>query len=117
MAYEKQNFIPGQKLKASELNHMEDGIANAVSVTDQTLSEEQKAQARANIGAAAEGEGADGYTPVKGTDYFTPEDIAAIVEEVVDYVRVEYPYVDLTEETWTFELEDGTSVSKQVMVV
>lgn len=51
MAYEKQNFLPGQKLKASELNHMEEGIADAVSVTEQTLSEEQKAQARENIGA------------------------------------------------------------------
>jgi hypothetical protein len=29
MAYEKQNFIPGQKLKAAQLNHMEDGIADA----------------------------------------------------------------------------------------
>lgn len=28
MAYEKQNFIPGQKLKAAELNHMEEGIAD-----------------------------------------------------------------------------------------
>ena len=49
MAYEKQNFIPGQKLKAAELNHMEDGIVNAVSVTEQTLSEAQKSQARKNL--------------------------------------------------------------------
>lgn len=49
MAYEKQNFIPGQKLKASQLNHIEDGIVNAVSVTEQTLSEAQKSQARKNL--------------------------------------------------------------------
>ena len=28
--YEKQNFVPGQKLKADQLNHMEDGIAAAL---------------------------------------------------------------------------------------
>jgi hypothetical protein len=49
MAYEKQNFTPGQKLKAAELNHMEEGIVNAVSVTEQTLSEAQKSQARKNL--------------------------------------------------------------------
>ena len=29
MSYEKQNFKDGEKLKASQLNHMEDGIAKA----------------------------------------------------------------------------------------
>ena len=28
MAYEKQNFIDGEILKAGELNHIEDGIVN-----------------------------------------------------------------------------------------
>lgn len=28
MAYEKQNFVPGQKLKAEELNKMEQGIVD-----------------------------------------------------------------------------------------
>lgn len=27
--------------------------------------------------------GADGYTPVKGTDYFTPDDQAAMVQAVI----------------------------------
>ena len=31
MAYEKQNFIPGQKLKAAQMNHIEEGLAD---VTD-----------------------------------------------------------------------------------
>ena len=48
--YEKQNFLPGQKLKAAQLNHMEDGIAAAVSVNEQTLTDKQRAQARKNIG-------------------------------------------------------------------
>jgi hypothetical protein len=51
MAYKKQHFIDDEVLEAAQLNHMEDGIANAVSVTEQNLSEEQKAQARKNIGA------------------------------------------------------------------
>lgn len=57
MAYEKQNFVPGQKLTADQMNHIEDGIADAVTINDpilrydkQTLTEEQQAQARANIG-------------------------------------------------------------------
>ena len=32
MSYEKQNFKDGEKLKASQLNHMEEGIANASGV-------------------------------------------------------------------------------------
>lgn len=51
MAYEKQNFVDDEVLDASQLNHMEDGIADAVSVNKQTLTEEQKAQARENIEA------------------------------------------------------------------
>lgn len=30
MAYEKQNFTDGKVLTAAQLNHMEDGIADAV---------------------------------------------------------------------------------------
>ena len=29
MNYEKQNFVDGQTLTAAQLNHMENGIANA----------------------------------------------------------------------------------------
>lgn len=56
MSYEKLGFESGQKLKAEHLNHMEEGIANAygsaetVLYTEQELTEEQKAQARENIG-------------------------------------------------------------------
>ena len=51
--------------------------------------------------------GADGYTPVKGTDYFTDEDKAELVAAVK---------ASLTTESWTFTLEDGTSVTKAVYV-
>lgn len=53
MAYVKHEFKSGEKLYASQLNEMDDQIYNSVSYTIQTLTEEQKAQARANIGATA----------------------------------------------------------------
>ena len=51
--YERQNFVKGQKLKADQLNHMEDGIVSAVSVNNQDLTPQQQAQARGNIGAVS----------------------------------------------------------------
>lgn len=50
MAYEKQTFTTGQVLEADHLNHMEEGIAAAVSFEEQTLTLQQKAQVRRNIG-------------------------------------------------------------------
>lgn len=54
MAYEKTVWVNGQApaLDADHLNKIEQGIADAVSVTPQSLSDAQKAQARTNIGAA-----------------------------------------------------------------
>ena len=37
MSYEKQNFVSGQTLYASQLNHMEEGIANAQKLTVGTV--------------------------------------------------------------------------------
>ena len=69
MSYKKQNFQSKEKLYASQLNAMDDqiynlteavennspegdgSVENAVLYTPQELTEEQKAQARANIGA------------------------------------------------------------------
>ena len=70
--------------------------------TAQQLSDEQKRQARDNIGAlggddlsdavntalaqakqSGEFDGADGYSPVRGTDYWTPEDQNAMVDSVL----------------------------------
>lgn len=73
-------------------NSIDDGgggdvpVANAVLYIEQTLTEEQKAQARANIGIVGTGkdgvdgeDGEDGYTPIRGTDYYTEADKAEMV--------------------------------------
>lgn len=54
MAYEKTVWVNGQApaLDAEHLNKMEQGIADAVSVTPQNLSNVQQQQARENIYAA-----------------------------------------------------------------
>jgi lysophospholipase L1-like esterase len=59
MAYEKHYFENGQTLTADHLNEMDDGIERAQNIeailyTEQTLTDEQKAQARTNIGAVSE---------------------------------------------------------------
>lgn len=56
-------------------------------------------------------DGADGKTPVKGTDYFTAAEISNIVTQAKAAVQAEMTY-----ESWTFELEDGTTVTKTVMI-
>ena len=70
MAYEKTVWVNGQApaLDAYHLNKMEQGIADAVSVTPQTLTDEQKAQARGNIGAAPDGFGLGGDAKVLTSD-------------------------------------------------
>lgn len=62
MAYEKTVWINGQApaLDADHLNKMEQGIADAVSVTPQNLTDDQKSQARGNINAAPGGFGLGG---------------------------------------------------------
>lgn len=59
MAYEKTVWVNGQApaLDADHLNKIEQGIADAVSITPQTLSAEQQAQVRTNIDAAPGGFG------------------------------------------------------------
>lgn len=79
MAYVKQNFIPGQKLKADHLNKMEQGICDSVSINEQKLTEEQKAQARLNIGANVTKENVEsalGYAPAM-TPIISTTDITA----------------------------------------
>ena len=70
MSYEKQNFKTGDVLHAAQLNHIEEGIktiedtlGGAVLYTPQTLTEEQKSQARLNIGIVTEEDDdtTDGY--------------------------------------------------------
>lgn len=50
-------------------------------------------------------DGADGKTPEKGTDYFTEEDKAEIVADVKS-----------SAETWSFTLEDGSTITKKVVL-
>lgn len=52
-------------------------------------------------------DGEPGKTPVLGTDYFTEADKAEMVAAVK---------AALTVETWTFTLEDGTTVTKDVCI-
>lgn len=63
MAYKKQHFADGEVLKADHLNHIEDGIDDAVNGVEkavsfeyQNLTETQKQQARTNIGALGKGD-------------------------------------------------------------
>lgn len=51
--------------------------------------------------------GPAGYTPVKGVDYYTEAEKAELVQETVD---------SLQSEVWTFELEDGSTVTKTVVI-
>ena len=51
--------------------------------------------------------GADGYTPVKGTDYYTEADKSEMVAAVK---------AALSAETWTFALADGSTVTKAVVI-
>lgn len=66
MAYVKQNFVDGLPLSAAQLNHMEEGIAEL----EKTIPEQGEP-------------GADGYTPVRGVDYWTEADQESIVQQVI----------------------------------
>ena len=62
---------------------------------------------RKSMRGATGAAGAAGTTPVKGTDYFTPDEKAEMVADVI---------ASLTTETWTFTLEDGSTVTKKVVL-
>lgn len=66
MAYTPTVWKNGEfpPIDAEHLNKIEQGIADAVSVTPQTLSDEQKSQARGNINAAPGGFGLGGAAKV-----------------------------------------------------
>ena len=55
--------------------------------------------------------GKDGYSPVRGVDYFTAADVQAMVDEVTAKVEAQ-----ATAEEWVFTLEDGSTVTKKVYV-
>ena len=80
MAYDKQTFAPGQTLTAAQMNHIAAGISAldtgklAASALPEAV-EDALAQAK----ASGEFDGADGRTPVKGTDYYTEADREELV--------------------------------------
>ena len=51
--------------------------------------------------------GVAGDTPVRGVDYFTEADKTEMVQAVKE---------SLSSETWTFTLEDGSTVEKKVLL-
>jgi hypothetical protein len=121
MAYTKQNFENGQVLTAEHLNHMEQGIVDAVSVTPQTLTDGQKAQARGNIGAVAKsgislGVHSDGLvyvfvdgSPVgDGIELATAGDVIGYVDENNNVILTGA----LADGTYNikYEMEDGSTV-------
>ena len=92
------------------------GKDNLASVTEEIL-----AQAKAS-GEFNGSDGKDGYTPVKGTDYFTEEDKAEIAEQAAGLVEIpeggggnsvyfseEEPTDAKTGDFWYDESEDETS--------
>lgn len=100
---------PGTSVTVSKVTEStEDGGNNVVTFSDgKTLT--VKNGGRGSTGPQGESgkDGADGKTPVKGTDYFTAADKADIVNQVK---------AALTTENWTFTLEDGSSVTKAVLL-
>lgn len=60
----------------SILTYLNVELLKTVRFTEQHLTDIQKSQVRANIGVT--GTGADGYSPVRGIDYWTDSDISEI---------------------------------------
>lgn len=113
MAYKKQNFVNGQTLTAENLNKMDSelerlsekmdndtendndtsGTSNAVLYIAQELTDEQKAQARENIGAKADG---DSNVTIKDVQYYYDGDNESDKHEFVQGATEEYkPFVKI----------------------
>lgn len=86
---------------ANVLEPMAETVDVTVLYAEQTLTDEQKAQARENIGIV--GTGKDGYTPVKGVDYFDGED-GADGKDGEDYILTEADKAEIA------EMVDGATV-------
>lgn len=84
MAYEKIGFSSGDVLTAVHMNHIEMGIGMLdTGKLDATALPEAINTALAQAKAGGEFDGAPGYTPVKGTDYYTAADKAELVNAVI----------------------------------
>ena len=112
------------------------GSPNAVLFVEQALEEEQKKQARENIGAigeedlpeaindalaqakeSGEFDGEDGYTPEKGKDYWTPNDRQEIIDDVLDEVLNEIPEAPKQTATFYTELSRYRGDSEKMVCV
>ena len=60
-------------------------------------------------------DGADGYTPQRGTDYWTEADKKEIVDEVLS--AMPDGGAPSKTETWEFTLDDGSVITKEVVLV
>jgi len=87
MAYTKTTWIPDETVvSAALLNHMEDGIAandaavtDAVMFSEQELTDDQQAQARSNIGAAAQSDMTTAQTALASLQTAVPN-LASVIE-------------------------------------
>lgn len=87
---------------ASVSESAEDGGSNVV-----TFSDGKTLMVRNGKAGTNGRNGSDGKTPVRGTDYWTASDKSEIVAAVKN---------SLAKENWTFTLEDGSTVTKEVYV-
>ncbi len=91
MSYQKQNFANGEVLTASQLNHIENGIADVEStantikgvvdkIIDPTLSVSGKAADAAKVGEAVNAE----VTRAKAAEEENAKGVSQLKEEIVD---------------------------------
>ncbi len=110
-AKESGEFDGADGQKGADGKNGADGVSvthswNGTTLTVTSASGTSSANLKGDAGAAGK-DGSNGKTPVKGTDYYTESDKA----EIVMAVRAA-----LTNETWTFTLSDGSTVTKRVYV-
>lgn len=115
MAYEKTVWVNGQApaLDAEHLNKIEQGIADAVSVTPQTLSDAQQARARGNINAAPGGFGLGNSEPrYATTDTAGPYSADTITETCFFVAKTNTPTGD-----WCYGLCISREPSKKIQIM
>lgn len=125
MPYNKQIFVDGEVLTAEQLNNMEDGISAVTELVENGGGGEDGFSPVATVeqtdnGAVititdkqgtTEATVTNGKTPEKGVDYFTPEDVEAIVADVTAQVEASFGGTyELVEEITT--TEELTTISR-----
>ena len=85
MAFIPKTWVDNQTVYAADMNRIEQGIANAVSVTSQTFSDAQKEQARGNINAAPGGFGFGTLPPVVSN----PDSLVGTVDGIYHFYNLD----------------------------